>query len=229
MKSKPTIGILAGMGPYSTGAFVDLVVRECELQYGAKHDIDYPKMMILSLPAPFYPDRPIDHAAMERTLSEGVRDLANAGCDFISIACNTAHIYHAQLARGLDVPLLSMVELGVAATPSTARSVALIAARPTVESGIYQDGLRRRGLTSLEVGWQSESDHLIGSVRLPPEERAIQWRGLASRAAAAGADVLLLACADLTAISGDLVTELPIVDATQCLARGIVAEWLRAP
>ena len=61
---QPTIGILAGMGPRSTAPFIDLVLTECQSQYGATNDIDFPKMMICSLPAPFYPDRPTDHAAM---------------------------------------------------------------------------------------------------------------------------------------------------------------------
>ena len=48
------IGILAGMGPRSTAPFVDLVVSECRNQYGARHDIDFPPMMILSWPTPFF-------------------------------------------------------------------------------------------------------------------------------------------------------------------------------
>jgi len=55
------IGILAGMGPKSTGPFVDTVVTGCQTIYGAKHDMDFPHMMIYSCPTPFYMDRPIDH------------------------------------------------------------------------------------------------------------------------------------------------------------------------
>jgi aspartate/glutamate racemase len=33
----PTIGILAGMGPRSTGPFLDLVVTACQKMYGARH------------------------------------------------------------------------------------------------------------------------------------------------------------------------------------------------
>ena len=53
------IGILAGMGPKSTGPFVDTVVAKCQTIYGAKHDIDFPHMMIYSCPTPFYMDHPI--------------------------------------------------------------------------------------------------------------------------------------------------------------------------
>ena len=62
------IGILAGMGPKSTGPFVDTVVAECQTIYGAKHDMDFPHMMIYSCPTPFYMDRPIDHEAMKKRL-----------------------------------------------------------------------------------------------------------------------------------------------------------------
>ena len=55
------IGILAGMGPRSTAPFLDLVIDECQLQYGAKYDEEFPHMMVYSLPTPFYIDRPINH------------------------------------------------------------------------------------------------------------------------------------------------------------------------
>lgn len=56
--AEPTVGILAGMGPRSTAPFIDLVVTEYQVQYGARVDIDFPKMMICSQPAPFYEGRP---------------------------------------------------------------------------------------------------------------------------------------------------------------------------
>ena len=55
------IGILAGMGPKSTGPFIDQVVSAFQSLTGAKNDIDFPSMLIYSLPTPFYVDRPIDH------------------------------------------------------------------------------------------------------------------------------------------------------------------------
>ena len=48
------IGILAGMGPRSTAPFIDAVIDQCQQQYGASLDEEFPRMMILSLPTPFY-------------------------------------------------------------------------------------------------------------------------------------------------------------------------------
>ena len=72
-----TIGILAGMGPRSTAPFVDLVVDECQRQYGAVDDEEFPPMMIYALPAPFYLDRALDHAALRAAITAGLRRLAN--------------------------------------------------------------------------------------------------------------------------------------------------------
>lgn len=225
---KPSIGILAGMGPRSTGPFIDLVVSECQRQYGARDDIDFPKMMICSQPAPFYEDRPVDHVSMEDAIRSGLQDLERTGVDFLAIACNTAHIYYPQLARSVKVPLLNMVEITLEAIPSAAQKVALIAARPTVESDVYQTGIRARGLPLFEPDWQSQVDHLLGMTRTSaaPQEFTRQWGVLTEAARAGGVDTLIVACLDLSAVVAHAKTDLRIVDAAECLAREIVKQWL---
>lgn len=69
------IGILAGMGPKSTGPFVDKVVDECQKIYGAINDIDFPHFMIYSCPTPFYIDRPLNHNDMEMAIIKRARRL----------------------------------------------------------------------------------------------------------------------------------------------------------
>lgn len=224
----PTIGILAGMGPRSTAPFIDLVVTECQVQYGARHDIDFPAMMIRSQPAPFFEDRPTDHAALEAAIREGLEHLERSGADFLAIACNTAHIYYPQLAKGVGVPLLNMVELAVAALPDTTRKLALVAARPTVEAGIYQTAVRERGIEVAPLDWQDDVDHLLGATRTSTDSGVFTrlWAGLTDKAEQARVDTILVACLDLSGVLAHAATRLPIIDAARCLARGIVWEWL---
>ena len=147
----PTIGILAGMGPRSTAPFLDLLVTACQEMYGARHDIDFPKMLICSQPAPFYQDRPIDHSALEAATLEGLKQLEYAGADFLAIACNTVHIYYPRLASAVSVPLLNIVELAVQAVPALTEMVGLVAARPTIDAGIFQEALRNAGHKVIDV------------------------------------------------------------------------------
>lgn len=217
------------MGPRSTAPFIDLVVTECQTQYGARDDIDFPKMMICSQPAPFYEDRPIDHRALEAAIRDGLQHLERSGADFLAIACNTAHVYYPQLAASVRVPLLNMVELTVAAIPGSARRLAVIAARPTAESRIYEDAIEQRGFHVVDLDWQSDVDHLLGASRTSADRGlfARLWAGLTHRAEAANADTIVVACLDLSGILSSADTTLHMLDASQCLAREIVAEWLR--
>ena len=129
MHAKP-IGILAGMGPRSTAPFIDLIVDECQRLYGAKYDIDFPQIVILSQPKPFFLDRPIDHATMRRSIFEGLKKLESAGVGFIAMPCNSAHLYFDEFQAAISVPMLNIVAETLALLPKGARAT-LFATKPT--------------------------------------------------------------------------------------------------
>jgi amino-acid racemase len=224
---KALIGILAGMGPRSTAPFVDLVVDECQRQYGARDDDEFPPMMIYALPAPFYLDRPIDHGALRAAIQAGLRKLASTGVAFVAMPCNTAHIHYADLAAAIDVPLLNIVDEALHAMPVSAARVALLATGPTVEAGIYQAAAARVGLQLAHTShWQAQVDGLLGAIKSSPDRREAEgmWRELLDDLAANEVDTVLLACTDLNAVS-TAHAGLAVLDATQCLAAATVREW----
>jgi aspartate racemase len=204
---------------------------ECQNQYGARDDIDFPPMMIYSLPTPFYVDRPIDHEAMKAALDAGLRRLEGTGVDFIAMPCNTAHIYYQELAARTDVPLLNMIDELVHAIPESAHTIALLATRPTVEAGIYQAAIERAGFTLLiEERRQTQIDRLIQAIKSSPDHEAARalWHDLICELETAGVDTVLLACTDLNVASTTAPTELTILDATRCLAQAVVRRWRAA-
>jgi aspartate racemase len=129
------------------------VLDACQQQTGARDDIDFPKILICSQPAPFFEDRPLDQAALEAATLAGLKTLEAGGADFLAIACNTVHIYFDSLARQVEVPLLNLVELAVADLAELPGTVALVAARGTAESEIYQSALRAAGREVAAIGW----------------------------------------------------------------------------
>ncbi len=225
-----TIGILAGMGPRSTSPFVDMVVTECQRQYGAAHDEDFPPMMIYSLPTPFFIDKPIDHKLMCETICTGLQRLERADVAFIAVPCNTAHIYYAELTRCIRVPLLNMINEVINTAPRTARRVALLAARPTVAAGIYRERLREAGLSLIaSESWQTRTDALIRAIKTSAEYDLLQtmWYNLIVELENAGVDTIILACTDLNVVSTQVESNITMLDATRCLARAVVREWLK--
>jgi aspartate racemase len=223
-----TIGILAGMGPRSTAPFIDLVITECQRQYGATNDIDFPPLMIYSLPTPFYLDRPLDHKALEAAICTGLQQLERTGVDLIAMPCNTAHMYYTQLARCIQTPLLNMIEIAIQNMPPSAQRVALIATRATQAAGLYQNALQHTVLDLItNETWQRRVDALIRTIKTNQDMRTAQamWRDLIKECEATGIDTVLIACTDVTPVITTDRGKISVLDATACLAAAVVAQW----
>lgn len=227
---KPMIGILAGMGPKSTAPFIDLVVDECQRQYGASCDMDFPPMMIYSLPTPFTIDRPIDHEAMKRTIAEGLRKLASAGVDYIAMPCNTAHAYYAELRRAIDIPLVNIIEETVVNLPQKPQKSALFATSSTFDTGLYQKAIRDRGHTFVfREEWQDRINAIIRSIKEGTDQSdAISlWRSLLDDVYNESVDHVVIACTDLNVISAQAPPKISVVDSSRCLAQAVVKKYMQ--
>ena len=224
-----TIGLLAGMGVRSTGPFLDLIIEECQRQYGARHETDYPPMIVYSLPVPFYPHRPVDHDAFRDTVVGGLERLQDTGVDFIAIPCNSAHVYFDDLERAASVPLLNLVDEAVASLPDDATTVALLATRFTRDSRLFQERLESTGRSVLAgEDAQNAVDGLLAEMGKASDLEPLRqtWRNLLESVARQGADSALIACTDLNAVSGPADRDIiPMVDGTRSLASAVVRRW----
>ncbi|KKB75531.1 MULTISPECIES: aspartate/glutamate racemase family protein [Bacillus] len=220
------IGILAGMGPKSTGPFVDKVVGECQRMYGATYDIDFPHMMIYSCPTPFFIDRPINHEEMEAAIIKGARKLEQTGADFIAIPCNTAHIYFQQLQHSVSVPLLNMVDETMKAIPGHSKKIALLATDPTVQSGIFQDAFLKNGLDYIHKDhWQARVNQIIQMIKTGQTDEAVQLWETFSKELTEEIDAAVIACTDLNVVT-DKQSAIRCIDSSSCLAKAIVHKYL---
>jgi aspartate racemase len=226
----PTIGIVAGMGPRSTGPFVEQLYDACRRIYGAHADADFPQILVCSQPAPFNEHGPQDHDGLRAATMEGIACLSSGGASFAAIACNTVHAYFDEFLQRAQIPLLSIVDIVCETLPTRAR-VALVAAAATSEAGIYQRRLLATGHAPVEHEQiQQRADALLQSVRAGEGAPALaaHWRSINSACREAGADCILVACLDLSASLKDVPEEqLVTVDAAQTLANRCVHEWLR--
>ncbi|OOZ88733.1 aspartate/glutamate racemase family protein [Bacillus cereus] len=217
------IGILAGMGPKSTGPFVDTVIAECQTIYGAKHDIDFPHMMIYSCPTPFYMDRPIDHEAMKKAIIEGAQKLESTGASFIAMPCNTAHLYFEELQRSLSIPILNIVDETLKAIPKTAKRVALLATEATVQAGIYQDGIAKRNIEYIHhEKWQTMINQIITCIKSGEIEAAQELWNVLVVQLKDEVDTTIIACTDLNVVADEC-----FIDSAQCLAEAVVEMYAK--
>ncbi|MGW6191587.1 aspartate/glutamate racemase family protein [Bacillus cereus] len=216
------IRILAGMGPKSTGSFVDTVVAQCQTIYGAKHDMDFPHMMIYSCPTPFYMDRPIDHTAMKKAIIEGAQKLESTGVDFIAMPCNTAHLYFEELKRSITIPILNIVNETLKVIPENAKRVALLATEATVQAGIYQDGIVKRDIAYIhDEKWQKMINQIITCIKSGEVEEARKLWNVLVLQLKDEVDTAIIACTDLNVVASE-----DFVDSSQCLAEAVIRMYL---
>lgn len=226
--SNKVIGILAGMGPRSTGPFVDEVVTECQTRYGAKLDDDFPEMMILSLPTPFRVDIPIDHHQMKEAISKGLRKLEAAGVAFIAMPCNSAHIYFEDLKAAISVPLLNIIEETLTQVQPGNRTT-LFATKATFDACIYQDGIRKAGCEfNFDSDWQPIINQTITSIKNGDLATAnSNWRSLLAKVHGQGITTIISACTDLNVVAHLHESPTRFVDSGKALAKAVVREYLK--
>ena len=222
------IGILAGMGPRSTAPFIDQVIDECQKQYNASLDEEFPKMMIYSLPTPFYIDRPMDHELMKKTIAEGLKKLESTDVQFIAMPCNSAHIYIEDLVKSINIPLLNIVEETLNQLPTDKLRISLFATTTTFNSQIYQKGITEKGHQFVfREQWQEQLNELIKNIKAQKDNPLNQelWSKLLKEAEQ-DADYIIIACTDLNAVTDRINTSVKIIDSSQCLAHSVVKKYL---
>jgi aspartate racemase len=241
---EPIIGIVGGVGPY---AALDLAQKIFD-ETVAQRDQDHLPVALLSYPE-LIPDRTAFLVGESRVnpalgMLEVILELERLGCRVVGIPCNTAHapaiwnVITAGLAeRGSGVRLLHMVEEVaefVRQTWPDARRIGVLSTIGAQRSGIYPAVLGRHGLETVTLA-DSEHQELVHDSVYDPEygikARANPASNLAranvltavTRARAAGAEVVVLACTELPlAVPEHVVEGTPIVDATRVLARALI-------
>jgi aspartate racemase len=226
---KKLIGILAGMGPRSTSTFLELVLDQCQIQYNAKYDIDYPPIIIYSLPTPFYLDRPINHEEMKKTIITGLKHLESTGVSCIAMPCNSAHIYFDELEKSLNVLLLNIVDETIKKIDSN-RKTTIFATESTFDSNLYQKGiLNSNNKFIFKSDWQKRINIIIQMIKEKKETAEINtyWDELVKDAIKVEVDDIIIACTDLSILKNRFKDQVNFIDSSKALAKSLVKEYLK--
>jgi aspartate racemase len=164
-------------------------------------------------------------------LLEGLEVLVDAGATTIAIVCNTAHHWYQAMTHATALPILHIAEVALSELPSGTGPVGLIATRGTLASDFYQARLAVLG-RSVVVPSDTEQDTLVlPGIAAVKAGQTTEAAGLFRRAGAAlaarGATTLVLACTEVSAAWPNDVG-LPVVDATDALARACIAAHRQA-
>jgi aspartate racemase len=151
--------------------------------------------------------------------------LARGGADFLICPDNTIHQALPFIAERSPLPWLHIAE--VVATEAVARGfrrLALSGTRWLVDSAVYPDKLRARGLAYLRPNAAEREainriimDELVRGIFKP--EAVVYFQRAFGRMKDEGCDAIVLGCTEIPLIMNDSNSPLPTLDSTRLLAR----------
>ena len=133
------IGILGGMG---TQAGLDFCNKLAKLNRG-KMDQKYPMFILYNKSnTPKRPENLKKYTNVLKELVAGCKMLQKNKCKFIVMPCNTAHYWHADIQRKINVPLISMPKEVYNYTSKTSKKnskIGILCTEATLKTKIYNN------------------------------------------------------------------------------------------
>ncbi len=221
---RKVVGVIGGMGPDATVDFMSRVIAFTE----ATRDQDHVRMLVDNNPAV-----PCRQEALLRdgddpapVMAQMARGLETAGADFLVMPCNTAHAFADAVRDAVSIPLVSIVDMTVAACHGHA-VVGMLATKGCLEARVYQGAFATAGseLALPDDAEFTELMELIFAIKAGDRSTGIGERMqlLAEALVARGATVVVGGCTEITLVLHDDMLNVPLVSSTDELARATVA------
>ena len=160
-------------------------------------------------------------------LAAMARRLEQAGADFLVIPCNTAHVFSDAVANATNVPLVSIIDVTVAAVlEHDPAAVGVLATSGCLKAEVYQDALRAAGLEPV-LPDEKELGELMNLIKRikggdKGDEVGGKMRELATALQGRGAMALIAGCTEIPLVLDDAATDIPLIASTDVLAQETV-------
>lgn len=219
------LGVIGGLGPMATVYFLQLLTAMTRAETDQQH------LEVLIHSKPGIPDRTAyilgksDQSPLPDMIEVG-RGLARQGAKVLAVPCITAHYFQRQLEEAIGVPVIDAVEETAAYLERRGIARAgVMATDGTVESRLFQDKLREHGIGAVIPGKEDQRlvMHLIyDNVKAGKPVEFPLFSQVSESLRRAGADVVLLACTELSLIKRDFPLGPGYLDVMEVLARRAV-------
>lgn len=216
------LGVLGGLGPMATAYFLELIVAMTD----AKRDQEHPEIIVMNIPS--IPDRTayILGKSSENPVIPMVelgKQMKNLGAGVIATPCITAHYFHEQLQNGIGLPVIHGIRCcAKLMQESGIRKVGLMATDGTVQSGIFQKEVEKAGMELVVPGAEGQAkvmSIIYDCVKAGIAPDMALFEAVRQELLAAGAQVIVLGCTELSLLKKDHCLGDGILDALEVLAK----------
>ncbi|MAG53071.1 MAG: hypothetical protein CMH62_03865 [Nanoarchaeota archaeon] len=216
-----TLGIVGGLGP-ETG---------CNFCLSINNKL---KKMTKTQPHIILDNLSISHDAEKKLINGGpspehfnlikksVKRLNELNADFITIPCNTVHIFMNKLRRISKVPIISIIEeTAKECRKLNLKKAGLLASTKTVKEKLHSNELKKNGIevilpNSRDQSFISESILRIINNKITKKDEK-RMLGVIKKLQKQGAEGIILGCTDLPLLISELDIPLPIINTTLIL------------
>ena len=216
------LGVLGGMGPAATVAFLARVQALTPAEGDADH------IRIIADINPKVPDRNRQPDAAERVLGQMAMRLRDAGVQVLAMPCNTAHAQAAAI-RKVGLPFIDMIvettEAALSATGEVAPKKVGVLATPGGEA-LYTRSLQAKGCKIVRLTGPDRETFMacVYAVKRGDTSDAprAEMRRLAAALVGAGAEVVIAGCTEVPLLLNAEDVSVPLVDSAEVLAQSCV-------
>tara|TARA_Y100000310_G_scaffold340956_2_gene438509 strand:- start:3612 stop:4301 length:690 start_codon:yes stop_codon:yes gene_type:complete len=144
-----TVGIIGGLGPETTAEFYLDLVFSCQ----KKDKTNRPPIIISSVPLPYKieEDAIAKNQGIERIkpfLIKEAKRLEKSGADFIVMPCNSLHIFYEDICKGVNIPVLSIVDETVKfLQKKNMKTVGIVSTSATIQNQLYEQAFEKNNIS----------------------------------------------------------------------------------
>lgn len=224
---KKIIGILGGMGPESTAIFYQTLIKQCQKQYGAKYDEDYPEIFIYNLPIPNIVEGLKEPEKTFSMLIKGAQKIDSIGVDVMVMPCNTAHYFYPKMAKSISMPFICIFLATAKKIKSEGfKKVGFLATETTIKYRSYDRDFEKNGIELILPDKNDQEKlteiivNILAGLKLGSDRQFLIQ--IIKRLKEKGAQAIVLACTDLPILLQQENLDIKIFDTVEILAEATI-------
>lgn len=220
-----SFGIIGGLGPMATAYLLELIIDMTD----AKTDQEHLDAIIFNRPS--VPDRTayiLDHSKPSPVppMIDMAKKLESLGVCAIGTPCVTAHSFHEELQRSVNVPFINMVQETAAYLKNAGcKKAGIMATTGTVHNGLFQRALSEIGLSYAlpdDAMQQYVMSLIYDCVKAGEPADMEKFRTVSDALRKEGCDAIILGCTELSIIKRDNAIGSGYLDALEVLAHAAI-------
>lgn len=216
-----SFGIIGGLGPMATAYLLQLIVDMTDAATDQEH------LDAIVFNRPTVPDRTayiLDNTKPSPVppMVDMAQKLESLGVCAIGTPCVTAHSFHEELQRSVNVPFIHMVQETAAYLKAAGcKKAGIMATTGTVRMGLFQTALAENGVAFVlpdEEMQQNVMSLIYDNVKAGLPADMEKFRAVSDHLRKEGCDAIILGCTELSIIKRDNDIGSGYLDALEVLA-----------